>query len=268
MQISEEVEATKATSYAPRSTRSCVSVYVREVRDVAVGLFPRRLFVRVWLDTSFPLRMNEDTEFATSAVTIRRKSPGPQRFALEAGQSNTFSLPDYVVVCDICEIRRYLCCGEGFRLISRVRIPLSRTKFDVNGWSELWYSFHYSLKERGARAGRFAGRILVALHYESDNRNGDGAVGALATSIGALTPRSTSAPPNEAGSAQAVPDERKSISSNIVPEHETKSWIFGEKPVRADPFWGTLTPRGSTMDTPAPLITSGSRNKPAPSVGI
>jgi hypothetical protein len=268
MRVFEEAVTTSGTVYAPASTRACLSVFVREIRDVAVGLFPRRLFVRVWLDTSFPLQMNEETEFATNVVTFRRRNRGPQRFVLEGGQSNRFSLPDYVVVCDVCEVRRGFFCGETYQLVSRVRIPLARTKFDPSGWSELWYSFHYSLKDRRARAGRFAGRILVALHYESNDDRENGSTGATVSGAGTMTPGALPAFSGETTAAWIVPETRKWTPVNTVPEYQTKMSTFGEKPEDTKFLWNPSSQRNSNVAARTPVVSNSSGGRPVPVLGI
>jgi hypothetical protein len=262
MQFSRETPSLAQTIYTPNGMRSSVSVTVREIRDVEVGMFPRRLFVRVWLDTSFQLRMNEETEFATNVVTFRRKSRGPQRFCLESGQCNAFTLPDFVIVCDICEMRHGFCCTETSEVVSRVRIPLSRIKFDTSGRSELWYSFHYPLKKGRARAGRFAGRILVAIQYDVDTVRDTVTTGALSPRSRAVTPSPQLAYPCDASALWTAMENGKWVPPGPALVGDPRGAPGTDGPLALHPTWATsVNPNGSTVSQPLGLM-DGPKHRP------
>ncbi|KAK4537878.1 hypothetical protein CDCA_CDCA14G3903 [Cyanidium caldarium] len=143
-----------------------VTVQVKEIKDIPVGSFPKRVYVRTRLDTATPLRGSDETTFATNVLTISKKTAGPYTFYEESGDANVFALPDFTVVCDVHKVGGGCFQSGADERIATVRIPLSKIEIENGGKQETWYSLHYPSNVGGMKKRLYAGSLLLSIQIE------------------------------------------------------------------------------------------------------
>jgi hypothetical protein len=201
-----------------------VVVQVKAVQDLHEFSSKINLYVRTRLDFSTPLGNSDETAFATNVVSVSRKDPGPYTFLEESGDVNVFSLPDFIVVCDVMKVGGGCFNSGKDERIATLRIPLAKVELDQQGKSEMWYSLHYPAKIQSSKRGRYAGKLLVAITMEqkpprtfqidtysspsnkSTQDTSQGAIGAgTPTPFSGVAHFSTDSPPISTDSAKEAP---------------------------------------------------------------